>query len=237
MDSPYIRKYADMQGFAVWLVDGMHIRKEIDQEFTNFGHSFLFPFIPENELWIDQEYGSMEEAKYFAKRMLVEIDLFKNGKSKDIALHLGNLVEAEERAKEIKMPEDLYSSLKIAELGECEGNVKFWLINGCLVRTFIYQEFTHGGHDRIYSFVPEGEIWIDDSTHPEEREYIILHEIHERNLMLKGMHYEKAHMSASKVENMCIKNPGKLSECLMKELVLSGHDARKEVSFIPVKKD
>jgi hypothetical protein len=29
----------------------------MDEEFTNFGQHYRYPYIPKNELWIDQEAG------------------------------------------------------------------------------------------------------------------------------------------------------------------------------------
>ena len=42
-------------------------------------------------------------------------------------------------------------------------------------------DFTAGGHDYVYEFVPENEVWIDDDIEEQERGYVLLHELHERN--------------------------------------------------------
>jgi hypothetical protein len=52
---PYIKKVEDRGDLQVWIVDGAYIRGHIDEEFTNFGQHYLYPYIPINELWIDQE--------------------------------------------------------------------------------------------------------------------------------------------------------------------------------------
>ncbi len=42
-------------------------------------------------------------------------------------------------------------------------------------------DFTAGGHDYVYEFVPENEVWIDDDIAEAERGYVLVHELHERN--------------------------------------------------------
>ena len=117
------------------------------------------------------------------------------------------------------------------------GEVKIWVVNGELVRDLFFLDFTEGGHDLIYPFVPKNEVWIDDDVSPKELKFILLHELHERNLMIKGWTYDlhdertaiekinkkakihrSAHGSASRIEYFCRKNPSKLDECLMKEV-------------------
>jgi hypothetical protein len=78
-------------------------------------------------------------------------------------------------------------------------------------------DFTEGGHDKVYGFIPEGEIWIEEDLNPKERDFVFLHELHERNLMSKGMDYDSAHKSSSKIEYKCRKNPKKLKSAINKE--------------------
>jgi hypothetical protein len=52
---PYITKMEERGDFKIWIVDGSYIRGHIDEEFTNFGQHFRFPYIPEDELWLDRE--------------------------------------------------------------------------------------------------------------------------------------------------------------------------------------
>jgi hypothetical protein len=65
------------------------------------------------------------------------------------------------------------------------------------VRSNYSLDFTQGGHDRVYSFIPQHEIWIDDDLSAKERSAVILHEINENNLMSKGMSYLPAHKRSS----------------------------------------
>jgi hypothetical protein len=51
---PYIEKIDERGNLQVWVVDGSYIRGHIDEEFTNFGQHYSFPYIPKNKLWIEQ---------------------------------------------------------------------------------------------------------------------------------------------------------------------------------------
>lgn len=81
-----------------------------------------------------------------------------------------------------------------------ETGVSVQIVDGRLVRIVFDIDFTEGGHDHIYEFVPENEIWINNDLDESERSYVLLHELHERNLMAKGWTYTKAHEDASKIE-------------------------------------
>ena len=52
-----IKESAELDGqtIQVWVVDGEYIRTYVDEEFTNFGQHYRFPYIPENEFWLDRE--------------------------------------------------------------------------------------------------------------------------------------------------------------------------------------
>ncbi len=74
-----------------------------------------------------------------------------------------------------------------------ENGVSVWIVNGRLVRSVFDIDFTEGGHDYVYEFVLENEVWIDDDIEEKERGYVLLHELHERNRMAGGWPYNKAH--------------------------------------------
>ena len=64
---------------------------------------------------------------------------------------------------------------------QLENAVSVWIVNGRLVRSVFDIDFTAGGHDHVYEFVPRGEVWIDDAIVEKERGFVLLHELHERN--------------------------------------------------------
>jgi len=55
MKLPYLEKIGQRGDITVWSVDGIYVRRNLDEEFTNFGQHYRFECIPENEFWIDIE--------------------------------------------------------------------------------------------------------------------------------------------------------------------------------------
>jgi hypothetical protein len=98
-----------------------------------------------------------------------------------------------------------------------ENGVSVWIVSGRLVRSVFDIDFTAGGHDKVYEFVPENEVWIDDDIVEIERGYVLLHELHERNRMIKGWTYNKAHAESSKMEYHCRHHPDELHDALATE--------------------
>jgi hypothetical protein len=241
MDPPYLQEFAKISGFTVWIVDGTHIRNNIDIEFTNFGQHYVYDFIPESEFWIDQEH-SPGEVELFVTHLLVEHKLMKEGKSYEEAVEAADFVELEARNKTPKimklgkkaMDRDEVLKKVHKELYSEYGELKVWIVDGELVRSAIYINFTEGGHDKVYPFVPENEIWIDDDLSRDEMKFVLLHELYERNLMVKnwsyyveeeeqlkhrrGNRFKSAHTAASALESLCRQNPQILDAQLSEEI-------------------
>ena len=98
-----------------------------------------------------------------------------------------------------------------------ENGVSVWIVNGRLVRSAFDIDFTAGGHDHVYEFVPAGEVWIDDAIEEKERGVVLLHELHERNRMGEGLSYNKAHAESSRLEFRCRHHPDELHDALVAE--------------------
>lgn len=205
-DVPEVRKrhMLDIGGFKVYRVDGAEIRKNLEPDFTNWGQPMRWPeLIPPDELWMDEEaVGS--ELGFFLGRAILEHRLMKEGMSYDKANEVGAAYERRERRKKDakrglekpSVPEDV----KLQLLGVVDG-IEIWVVDGESVRTYFYVDFTEGGHDLVYDFVPDHEIWLDDDLLPEERVYVLRHEMLERKLMHeKDMSYEDAHLAALRAE-------------------------------------
>jgi hypothetical protein len=96
--------------------------------------------------------------------------------------------------------------------------VKVWIVNGTDVRNFLFIDFTQGGPDKVCKYIPPNEVWIDDDVSRNERKYIILHELHERNLMSNGMDYKNAHEESTRIELFCRHNPEQLDEKINEEI-------------------
>lgn len=206
MKKPYIKKSAKIGKFVVWVVDGSYIRKHTETQFTNCGQHFRFPFIPKWELWLDKEYTPGEE-KFYTNYLLAEWRYMNKGLSYEDALRKANIIEKKERAKsklgvlaktkKIKARKKIYRQ----KLKSYSKGINVWIVNGELVRDLYYIDFTEGGHDKVYDFIPDGEVWIDDDIGPCERKYIIFHEVLERYLMFQGKTYNEAHNIASDLEH------------------------------------
>ena len=240
MKKPYIKRYGKISKFTVWIVNGAYIRAHIDKEFTNFGQHYKFKFIPNDEFWIDKEYGKEDEASFFVIHMLIEYKEMAKGKSYRESFERASRIEQNRRRKfnplvgGIKKKsnrEMLLNRIKKNLLKRYSTRkVKVWVVDGKLIRDFFYIDFTEGGHDQIYVFIPENEVWIDDDVSQKERKFILLHELHERNLMCQGWSYDiednsqdlldlkSAHKSASELEHFCRHHPEKLDEKLKEEI-------------------
>jgi hypothetical protein len=221
---PYLKKDAAIGDLQVWIVDGIHIRSHMDEEFTNFGQHYRYPYIPKNELWIDQE-AVHDERRFFIDHLLVEHRLMAQGKTYGEALVVADKVERRERrragdlrklthnGKQLPSGKDVHERL----WKKLESGISVWIVNGRLVRSVFDIDFTAGGHDYVYEFVSQNEVWIDDAIEEPERGYVLLHELHERNRMAAGLPYSKAHEESSRLEYRCRHHPDVLHEALAEE--------------------
>lgn len=229
MNKPYLKKFNEINGITVWIVDGYYIRQNIDINFNNFGQHYAFNFIPENEFWLDRQAEPGEE-KYFIEHLLVEHRLMSEGKSYNDALGEGDLVEQklrdqDERVWELKSKletdkESVLSEVRKKLLEEYSNEtVKTYIVDSFIIRSLFYIDWVSGGHDKVYpSFVPSNEVWLDNDIVPEEMKYVLVHELHERYQMSEGLTYNDAHESALKVEGYCHKHPEELEGKIKEEL-------------------
>jgi len=222
LPKPYIKKIDERGDLSVWIVDGSYIRTRIDEEFTNFGQHYRFKFIPKNELWIDQE-ASNNERRFFIDHLLIERRLMSEGKSYSHAIDKADLEERKERRRAGDLARFTQKSRILPEADKVHirlwkklaSGVSVWIVNGRLVRSVYDIDFTEGGHDYVYEFVPENEVWIDDDLEENERPYVLLHELNERQLMSKGETYDEAHAASSKLEYHCRQHPEELHDELI----------------------
>jgi hypothetical protein len=226
MPKPYLKKYSIIPPFTVWIVDGQYVRTHLGEEFTNFGAHYRFQFIPKNEFWIDREINDGEE-QFYIDIMLTMYRAIKSGKTHAQAVALADKVEARERHKSdlfkkiqpmIQHKKEILQKIHKQFLRSLSGGVKVWIVDGELVRDLFYLDFTEGGHDKVYCFVPTGEVWIDDDVAPKERKCILIHELHERRRMAQGWDYAKAHYASSRLECYCRYHPDRLDAKLQEEI-------------------
>lgn len=207
------KQYEKRGPVTAYIVDGNLIRKDIDPEFTNFSYHQDKPYIPENEIWLDKEYGETEYP-YFFDNALTQMREMASGKSYDEALKRGDAIEQRERVRN-NPPEKGESKPKVVEdlkkelIGTADkGKVQVYLVNGDMIREKV-PTFTEGGNDQAYKWVPKNTVIIDDQIVPEERRFVIAHELYERGKMLAGLSYNKAHPLASQIEHEYREDPAK----------------------------
>lgn len=214
LKEPYIKLYKQVGEIKVYIVDGSVVRRDMDGQFTNFGQHYRFPFIPSDEFWLDKQHGN-NEYEYYVRHLVVEHDAMKKGRSYGTALADADKVEKKLRStdKDTNINERLWKEI---------GGVRICLVNGEAVRNKYDVDFTMGGHDLIYSWMPRKTIWIDDVMMEKEREITLLHEVGERNLMSKGIGYNKAHGKISRVEKKVRKKPELMGKVMKGEYKMLG---------------
>ncbi len=232
---PYIRKYGERGDNLIWVVDGEFIRRNLDEEFSNYGQHYHYDFIPKNEFWIERE-SDHDESRYFLDHLQTEYDLMKKGVSYKKALDAAEKVEIKERHRANSSKNGKHKFLGLGKRKpdpksvherlwkKMESGLKVYIVNGKKVRSAFDIEFTEGGHHEVYDYVPEGEVWIDDGIQPQERPFILLHEMHELKLMEKGVSYDKAHEECSSLEEYYRHHPKGLRSALEAEERISMKD-------------
>jgi hypothetical protein len=87
---------------------------------------------------------------------------------------------------------ELLKKIKVKLLGKL-GGMEIWAVNGDLVRE-VDPDFTTGGNPFRYTYVPEGELWIEMTSSPNETIITSAHERIESKFMEEEkLDYENAH--------------------------------------------
>jgi len=211
----YVKQVNNVGDCAVWLVDGALIRKEINENFVKCADNNQFDFIPKNEFWIGEDLDQ-KEYRYFIDHFIYEKGLLDSGENYAKADKKADEFERNERQNSTEVlqiyeskhfKKDLLEKIKINVIEKYSDKIKIWLVDGNLVRSFFLLDYCEGGHDLVYPFIPKNEIWTEEALSPEERRFIILHELHERYLMSRGKSYKNAHIGATEVEDYYRENP------------------------------
>lgn len=171
---------------SVRLVDAFKIRHTLDADFGAFYcHStainkYYMPkyYIPEGEWWLDV---CLKDEKDFFLRL----DSISRPRNIKQGLGIKNYLKRK-FIKKGTIPTFIMKK-------EWHLNYRLVLVDGAIIRQYIDPEFTQGGHDLVYSYVPRGEIWIEKALNPKEVPFVVHHETVEYKLMRKGKSYEIAH--------------------------------------------
>ncbi|MEK9183631.1 MAG: hypothetical protein AAB890_00970 [Patescibacteria group bacterium] len=87
-------------GLNLVYVDGSIIRKYIDPEFIFGGHSFVYSYVPEKEIWVDNLMNPLE-LPYIVLHEKIERKLMeKEGKNYDVAHDFATVYDKEARIKD-----------------------------------------------------------------------------------------------------------------------------------------
>jgi len=90
-------------GFKIFFVNGTFIRDHIDIDFTMGGHGYRFPFIPKDEIWIEQGMNDKDATATIAHE-LKEAEEMKSGKTYSQAHEKANTVEERFRSENAMEP-------------------------------------------------------------------------------------------------------------------------------------
>jgi hypothetical protein len=206
--------------YKIVRIDGEAARNNVNEEITDTEHSMNFPEIPDDEFWIDETVKD-HEIPIEVARMVVEKQALRAGKDKELAYILGQRKEEELRAqteigkKVATMSDDevhVAANRGVLKQRRTKNDIEIRLVDGEYYKCKFNVDFTEGGHDIRYPWLPPNTIVIMNTAKPEERPYIIAHETHERVDMKKGMQYDAAHERASEYEHNLRENPELLSK-------------------------
>lgn len=203
--------------FKVFQVSGDAVRKKSlsAEEFGESGFHQQFSFIPEGELWIENNV-SKSEIPILIDMMIYQIYKIRSGKSLkeayDLALNYEKKLR-EQYFKTKKSPKNkkdwkteltLYSDKiykKLWKNWSSPASIAVWKVDGKEVRNHFKTDYMEGGNHFVYPWIPKGEIWIEDGMTVEESLYVLIHEMYESMRMESAkISYNKAHEQASQAE-------------------------------------
>jgi hypothetical protein len=97
--------------FTIWLVDGKKVREHCNIDFTLGGHGYVYEFIPEDEIWIDDDTAE-DEILYVLMHEMHERSLMQEGTIYEDAHNQASAVELLCREKPENIEECLTEEAK-----------------------------------------------------------------------------------------------------------------------------
>jgi len=205
----------------VYMVNG-DIARDYDVEFSLGGHYYRYPFIPENEIWVEDTSGHPHD---------VDADIYHEGFERLLMKYKGMpyeeahshaaIEERHLRKERIPVSDLIKNIIKKLQLLQKESlktakkdprikelpiklpdNVKVFLVDGDIIRNNYDIEFALGGHHYRNDYIPENEVWVEDTKYEHDIDINIFYEGYERLLMkYRGMSYDSAHPIVSLEEH------------------------------------
>jgi len=99
----------------------------------------------------------------------------------------------------VRLPRALLKQIKVRKLGRASGYTA-WVVDGGVVRNEVDIDFAIGGNPARYSYVPENEVWLEDTGDEDDMKATFMHEVWEAGSMRAGDSYGRAHGQASAKE-------------------------------------
>ncbi len=171
-------KASTMVVMKIRYVNGAKIRNTTNTDFAGFATHVYDAAVPTGELWIE-DYLKPE---------------------KDLILHMAETEKRYERRSFAFIRARLQKEAlargnppPFVKKRERRGSLTIVSVDGAVVRAHLDPYFFLGGHDMVYSYIPKNEIWIDARNYPKDNRFTVIHELHERALMARGMDYASAH--------------------------------------------
>lgn len=214
------RFIATHDGHDFYAVNGYAVRDiaQPDEEFGSFATSDDFPsLIPKGEVWLAEQTID-REGLFFIANALTQLKEQARGTPDERAYNAGIEVERmlRERLNHLqfrgagpqkRVPPEVYVSRYATLPDRDERKVEVWIVDANVVRSLYKIDYTEGGHGLVYPWVPNDEIWVEDSLDRRELPFIVAHEYIERRLMRDAkLDYDMAHDICSRVEFHLRKN-------------------------------
>ena len=207
-----------IDSLSIYIVDGETVRREIYPDFIFGGNEQRYPFVPHNEIWIDNSVSNREYMTTL-KHEINEMVLMRDAGMTYIQAHdsslmlevkLRNDFRNESLKHEKSLPEVFVSDTdSIKQILSIPDKIKLkdiylqkreiidnkftvWLADGDKIRREIYPDFGFDGDWNDYNFIPENEIWIDGGISCEQYIYTLAGEKKFIELYTSGTVYDEA---------------------------------------------
>lgn len=93
----YVRRPGSLPGVAVWLVDGELVRDLFRTEFLEGGHGYVYPWIPNNEIWLEDGVHPSELPFILIHEYTELLDMRDRGTEYEVAHDRASAVEFKAR--------------------------------------------------------------------------------------------------------------------------------------------
>ncbi len=180
------------EGQNVWIVDGAKVMRELYPAFVMGGNDQRYRFNPTGDIWLDNRIGAIE-LEYTLGHELIERRLMRTkGMTYDKAHQHGLDLELKMREADARnvLRQQAEVDKRIAPVYrafyQTVDGVNVWLVDGPTVRGTLDGDFCFVASDAEYSFIPEGEIWLDATMTCEHVHFALVHEFERRRVVANG---------------------------------------------------